>query len=90
VEAGKKTSVVVWVGVAAAAAGIVAVAAIAKWREHSLKNLASTRGVQEVLADCYNKIHEIEEHLPDIITPKKAGRQPHARAMSNGHPVLES
>lgn len=89
-EAGKKTSVILWVGVAAAAAGIVAVAAIAKWREQSLKNLAATRGVQEVLADCYNKIHEIEEHLPDMIVPKRAGRQSRPAAMSNGHPVLES
>ncbi len=87
---GKNSNVIVWAGVAAAAAGIVAVAVIAKWRERSLNNLsATTRSVQEVLADCYGKIREIEEHLPDLVAPKTV-RRSGVRARTNGNPVLGS
>ncbi|HZO89685.1 MAG TPA: hypothetical protein VFB38_15255 [Chthonomonadaceae bacterium] len=89
-KSGKHSNVIVWVGVTAAAAGIVAVAAIMKWREQSLKNLSTTtRGVQEVLADCYSKIREIEEHLPDLVAPKSV-RPSGVRTLANGEPVLGS
>ncbi len=89
-ESGKNMNLIVWAGVAAAAAGVVAVAVIAKWRERSLENLsATTRGAQEVLADCYSKIHEIEEHLPNLVPPATVRRSP-ARSRTNGNPVLEA
>jgi hypothetical protein len=89
VGSGKSNNVIVWAGVAAAAAGIVAVAVIAKWRERSLQNLsATTRSVQEVLADCYGKIREIEEHLPDLAP--RAVRRSGSHARANGNPVLGS
>ncbi len=89
-ESGKNIPLIVWAGVAAAATGIVAVAMIAKWRERSLNNLsATTRSVHEVLADCYGKVREIEEHLPDVVTPR-AVRRPAVRKMTNSNPVLET
>src|SRR5579862_4412737 len=67
VESTRKTSVIVLASVAAAAAGIAVVVAVAKWRERSLvgdKVEAGLRGVQDVLADCYRQIDEIERQLP--------------------------
>jgi len=90
VGSGKSNNVIVWAGVAAAAAGIVAVAVIAKWRERSLHNLSATRrSVQEVLADCYGKIREIEEHLPGLPPPNAVLRSG-AHTRTNGNPVLGS
>jgi hypothetical protein len=97
VESGKKTNVVLWASIAASAAGILAVAAIAGWREHSLKQRSVTkhlRDVQEILDDCYNKIHEIEEHLPgrleaEVVTKQRHPR-PSVRALTNGNPVFEA
>lgn len=69
-NAGKKVGIIVSVGIAAAAAGIVVMAAIAQWRtrQNSERNLAThLRDVQDVLSDCYSKIKAIERHLPQFV-----------------------
>ena len=68
-SAGKKSSVMLWTGLAAATAGIVAVAVIVKLKERSLMEGSvqnRLRDVQDVLTDCYKKISEIEQHLPEL------------------------
>jgi hypothetical protein len=96
VASGKKTSIILWTGIAAAATGILAVAAIVKWRERAAVTTVTAtrlRDAQEVLADCYRKIHEIEEHLPGALAV--TARSSHSartvrRTVTNGNPVLES
>ena len=66
-ESTKRVGIIISACVAAAATGVVVVAAIAKWRkteEQGRKYESSLRDVQDVLSDCYQKIHQIEEHLP--------------------------
>ena len=66
-EVSKKTSVVLWTSVAAAATGIIAVAVIFKLRGSIAgANAVATpeRDVRDVLTACYDKIHEIEGRLP--------------------------
>jgi len=95
VESGKNTTVVLWTSVAVAA-GIITFAAITNWPRRGLKVLSKTpiRDAQEVLADCYKKIREIEEHLPTVLasTASKPVRQKRTqvRSISNGNPVLDS
>ena len=71
-KSGKTAGVIVAVGLAAAATGIVVVAAIARWHEfHSQgKNLATRlRDIQDVLSDCDSKLRQIEQHLvPESVT----------------------
>jgi hypothetical protein len=93
---GKKSSIILWTGLAAAATGIIAVAAILKWRERTAATAVTAthlRDAQEVLEDCYRKIHEIETHLPGALTaavaPARSARTVR-RTMTNGNPVLES
>ena len=72
-KAGKTAGVIVAVGLAAAATGIVVVAAIARWHEHhSRQHTLATRlrDIQEVLSDCDNKLRSIEKHL----LPETSGR----------------
>lgn len=67
---GKKTSVNLWMGIAAAAAGIVVVVVLVKLNDRSLSGTSvqdRLRDVQDVLADCYKKISEIEQNLPELI-----------------------
>jgi|SRR5579871_3349270 len=99
VEPTRKTSVIVLASVAAAAASIAVVVAVAKWRERSLignKVKSGLRGVQDVLADCYRQIDEIERHLPAAVraTPASAsygnGSSAVLRAVANGNQVLEN
>ncbi len=83
-SAGKKSSVILWTGVAAAAAGIVAVAVVVKLKERSLAEGSvenRLRDVQDVLTDCYKKISEIEQHLPElaVIEPRLTSRRMHSR-----------
>ncbi len=64
----KKTSVLIWSGVAASVAGIVAVVACMRCQERS-KGAGDTedthyRDVKEVLSDVHAKIEEIERQLP--------------------------
>ena len=66
-ESTKRVGIIVSACVAAAATGVVVVAAIAKWRQSEAESILlknSLRDVQDVLSDCYDKIQEIEEHLP--------------------------
>ncbi len=54
------------VGLAAAATGIVVVAAIARWHEQNANgNALATRlrDIQDVLSDCDSKLRQIERHL---------------------------
>lgn len=67
--AGNKSSVILWTGLAAAAAGVVAVAVFINLRDRSVTEGSMSnrlRDVQDVLTDCYKKITEIEQHLPEL------------------------
>ena len=69
-EAGSKKSILLWSSVAAAAAGIVAVTAIFSWKARVLSSKrigTHIRDVQDVLADCEAKIHEIQSRIADIL-----------------------
>lgn len=69
-KAGKKVGVIVAVGLAAAATGIVVAAAFARWHEHHDDGTLATRlrDIQDVLSDCDSKLKEIESHLvPDSV-----------------------
>lgn len=55
---------------AALVAGVVAVAVVVRLKERSAKDESvhhQLRDVQDVLTDCYKKISEIEQHLPELI-----------------------
>ncbi len=86
-ESGKTTTALVWAGIVVA--GAVALVAIAKRPHKSLSEMARTplRDVQEVLTDCYTKVREIEENLPNVVPnrPNRAGRH-----ITSNNPVLES
>ncbi len=65
-KAAKTAGVILAVGLAAAATGIVVVAAIARWHEHHAQDNALAtrlRDIQEVLSDCDTKLRQIELHL---------------------------
>lgn len=64
----KRTTILLWASAAAATAGAVAVVAIVKWRKGLQETVVANRlrDVQDVLTDCYRKIREIEEHIPDL------------------------
>lgn len=89
----RKTQAILWVGFAAAAAGIGAVVAVVRLKERSLQQDRATHQLQDVqslLTDCYTRINEIEHQLPqlDLIAPPVAnGRS--ARVRSNGKPALD-
>lgn len=91
----KKTNLLLWSGLASAAAGILAVAAVARWQEHSHRNqrvAMRLRDIQGVLAACYDKINEIETHLPQKTRAIPAERASKTRTSvgSNGAPALDS
>ena len=71
-KAGKTAGVILAVGLAAAATGIVVVAAIARWHEHHAQDNALAtrlRDIQDVLSDCDSKLRHIEQHMvPDVGT----------------------
>ena len=82
----KKTSVLVFGSTAAAITGIAAVVAIARWRRTLSESHVATRlrDVQEVLTDCYRKISEIEDHLPDLLqSSADASPRPKSRRVTN-------
>lgn len=67
---GKKSGAILWTSIAAAAAGVVAVAVVMKLKSRSITDgnvEHRLRDVQDVLTDCYKKISEIEHHLPELI-----------------------
>lgn len=69
-ESGSKKNILVWSSVAAATAGIVAVAAIFTWKARTLSSEkldTRIRDVQDVLLDCETKIHEIQSRIADIL-----------------------
>ena len=69
-SAGKTAGIVVAVGLAAAATGIVVVAAIAKWHERQgqEQTLATRlRDIQDVLSDCESKLKQIDSHLGPVL-----------------------
>jgi hypothetical protein len=95
VESSKRSGVFLWASIAAAATGIIAVAAIRKWKEHAMERTdvsSHLRDVQDVLTDCYQKIREIEDHLPNILAPNSSALSPRSknRNLSNGNPILEA
>lgn len=68
-KSGKTAGVIVAVGLAAAAAGIVVVAAIGRWHERNeqQQTLATRlRDIQDVLSDCDSKLRQIEEHMVPV------------------------
>ena len=72
---------------------MVAVAAVVKWRERALADSVVSkrlRGVQDVLSDCYRKISEIEEHIPELVASDAAKARKTHRTMSNGSPAMGS
>ena len=88
-ESGKVRNRTLWVGVGAAVAGIVAVIVIAKWRDRDTEQMTSQiRDVQDVLKDCYEKIQQIEVHLPEL-KPVRTGKVP-SRTGRTRKPVHES
>ncbi len=68
----KRSSLVLWSSIAAAGtAGIVALVAYGRYRMRAIDNtsvMLHLRDVQDVLSDCYMKIQEIENQLPDMRT----------------------
>lgn len=93
-ESSKRTNVIVWTSIAAAAAGIAAVAAVMKYRERHLNETGLTlhlRDVQDVLTDCYVKIQDIEARLPDIGSggDQLNSTSASARVSGNGHLVTD-
>lgn len=85
-ELSKRTNVILWTGVAAAATGIVAVIAMVKWNERAETETSVTKGlrnIQDVLADCKRKISEIEQHLPEV-NHEAPGTRSIANPSSNG------
>ena len=70
---------VIAVGLAAAATGIVVVAAIARWHEHHKRSDALAtrlRDIQEVLSDCDSKLRQIEKHLVPDTAPRAVPLSP--------------
>lgn len=66
-ESNRRVGIAISACIAAAATGVIVVAAFAKWRRNEAEGRkleSSLRDVQDVLSDCYDKIHEIENHLP--------------------------
>jgi hypothetical protein len=61
----KRNTALLWTGIGAATAGIVAVVTILRLREQSQnESNQRERDINAVIEDCYRKISEIEEHLP--------------------------
>jgi hypothetical protein len=90
VEGGKRTSVFVWGSIAAAAAGIIAVAVILQLRDRKKSEVSNLRDVQDVLSDCYQKIREIEDHIPENRSNANRTNRAGASIISNGSTVLDS
>ncbi len=95
VDSGKRSNIILWTGLAAAAAGIVAVAVIARWKDHVVTRAHANshlRDVQDVLTDCYDKIREIEKRLPSSGARSDLDHalRSVSRSISDGHPALET
>ncbi len=98
VQADKKTTVLVWASVGAAAAGIAVAAILYKCRGSICSDQsdpeADHRHIEQVLQDCYSKIQEIEARLPSVLgaetTTTKQVRTgtSHRTRSKNGKPAL--
>ena len=66
---GKTAGMMVAVGLAAAATGVVVAAAIGRWHERKDQEQSMAtrlRDIQDVLGDCDTKLRQIERHImPD-------------------------
>jgi len=96
VQADKKTTVLVWASVGAAAAGIAVAAVLFKCRGKICSDEAQDevdhRHLEQVLRDCYNKIQEIEARLPEIGNAPAASKPTRSTApqrirSANGKPA---
>ncbi len=91
-----KSTVIILSCVAAAAAGVTAIIAIGRLKARGTAHNGMTsrlRDVQEVLADCYSKINEIERQLPGHVESAAAFAAKTMRAQSpatNGRPVYDA
>ena len=90
VEASKKTGVIVWSSIAAAAAGVIAVAVIVRLRERKKSVVSNLRDVRDVLADCYQKIREIEDQLPGSKSSQDRIERVSTNILANGNTVMDS
>lgn len=87
-EYSKKTGVILWACAAAASAGILGVALILRVRQQQMGGShvrSRLRDVQDVLDDVYQKIHEIEDHLPNRTTAR--ARRSALKVVGNGNPI---
>ena len=94
VESGRKSQILIWACVGAAAAGIVAVGVLSRWRNQGISpnTITQIRDVQDVLTDCYRKLQEIEEHIPELVPARRHGDDfagsLTVRSASNGSPAI--
>jgi hypothetical protein len=88
--------VIILASVAAAAASIAVGVAVANWRQRNLTDRrveTDLRGVQDVLADCYRKINDIERELPvgsvvNLRSDNVVCLEKTSRMMFNGNPAM--
>ncbi len=69
IDDNKRVGAIILACSAAALAGIAAVSAVALWRASKRPVLtadAAMRNIEDVLSDCYSKITEIEQSVPEI------------------------
>ncbi len=75
-EMSKRNNALLWTGIGAATAGIIAVVTVIKLREHEAnKSKQDDRDINAVLEDCYRKINEIEEHFPILAQSQSLPRR---------------
>lgn len=66
-QVSKRVGIILSASIGAASAGIIAAVFILQLRErqHADEKAAiHLRDIQDVLTDCYNKIHDIDNHIP--------------------------
>lgn len=67
----KKTSLLIWASVAAAAAGITVAALLFRCKGETVHGAdtddSERRHLDQILTDCYDKLHEIEARLPSSL-----------------------
>jgi len=96
VKSSRKSTVIILSCVAAATAGVFAIVATDRWKVRNAASLgvkSRLRDVQEVLADCYTKIHEIERQLPDqstVATTVAARSSLGSAPTGNGRPIYDA
>jgi hypothetical protein len=90
-ESDKRSAMLIWASVGAAAASIVAVAVLSRWRSVQHQGELSTRlrDVQDVLTDINRKMQEIEEHIPETSPARRVTESflGSARTATNGIPA---